>query len=145
MTYLWDYRCYICLEYSLFNFFQFVRLSFVNDCFFISLNSPDCSVIIEILCPFLQWSLKPTFWIYFRRKDCFLGFNVAYVAEVMDLPVIFISPPGPMHSITSIVGNPFQPSSSPVLGVEFTNPSFIRNIIFQTWVINSFIHPVIKS
>lgn len=48
----------------------------------------------------------------------------AYTSEVLDIPLIFLSPPGPFKWYTAPLGNPFNPATSPYIGRTYTDFSF---------------------
>jgi hypothetical protein len=47
----------------------------------------------------------------------------AYLAEMLDCPIIHVLPAGPVHFLTSLLGSPFNPAYQPVLTGKMTDPT----------------------
>ena len=45
------------------------------------------------------------------------------MAELLDVPMVLVSPAGPVHTQAQLLGNPFNPSYQPVVGTPLIDPT----------------------
>jgi hypothetical protein len=71
------------------------------------------------------------------------GFVGVYIAELLDLPIVLVSPAGAMHTHTTLLGNVFNPSYQPVIGSLMMDPTVFTQRLGN--VFNPSYQPVLGS